>query len=224
MIHWEHTTPIGVTVEEISGGGEFSPRVWKLYAFQIFGESGADYREVGHHPNGAPYIEDSEELLSISHTKNFMVFGRIPRPGGSSDVRMGIDTECADRAQAAKVVGRILSEEERALIAAYAKRLETGDAHHAPMPEEQAQVEAAILAWTLKEALYKAALFDEESANGIDYSRDLRILSMPEIASSPLIPHPELGRGEITVSGETIPMILYAYRSEDAIVAIALAE
>lgn len=221
MIHWEHTTPVGVTVEEISGGDDLSPRVWKLYALQIFGESGADYREVGHHPNGAPYIEDSEELLSISHTKNFMVFARIDH-AGNPDVRMGIDTERADRAQAAKVVERILSEKERALMADYAKQLEVGDAHHAPKPAEQARIEAAILAWTLKEALYKAALFDEESAKGIDYSRDLRILSMPEVASTPMIPHPELGRGEITVSGRTIPMRLYVYQSDNNIVAIAV--
>lgn len=225
FIYWRYDTSAGVRVEQLSGGEDKSSRIWKILALQVFGENGGDrYREVGHFPSGAPYIEDSTQRISISHTVHFMVVASLPRtPEANLEefnlrTAMGIDAERADRAQACRVVDRIMSEEEKKLMEEYTESLTHPGAHRQAMESERAQVEAAVLTWTIKEALYKAAL--EE---GMDFAKNLKIRRYPEICSNPLVKSPEYGEAEIIRKDCDLPiaMRLFSYRTDDHIVTIA---
>lgn len=226
FIYWKYDTSVGVRVEQLSGGEDKSARLWKILALQVFGENGTDrYREVGHFPSGAPFIEDSVQRISISHTPHFMVVASLPRtPEAHLDefslrTAMGIDAEKADREQAVRVVERILNEEEIHLMKEYAEQLKFGVKHHLPMESGKAEIETAVLTWTIKEALYKAA-FEE----GIDFSHSLVIKQYPEVCSAPTVKTPRLGEAEIhrKEGGAPIPMRLFSYRTEGHIVTIAL--
>ncbi len=226
FIYWRHDTSVGVRVEELSGCDDKSPKLWKILALQVFGENGGDrYREVGHYPSGAPYLEDSVQRISISHTPHFMVVATLPRTPEahleefSIRTAMGIDTEKADREQVLKVIDRVLSDSEIELMNAYAYDLSQGTPLRPSLPEKTARIRAAILAWTIKEALYKAEL--EE---GIDFKTNLRILKFPEICNGPLVSSPILGLAEIDHGGYPSPieMKLFSYLSEGHIVTIAL--
>lgn len=224
FIYWNHPTSIGVQVEEICGGEDKSQKLWKAMALQVYGENGGDrYREIGHYQSGAPFLEDSDQRISISHTAHFMVIASLPRTPEADlsqfNVRtaMGIDAESPRRAQVLRIADRVMSPEEMALADAYAATLQEGDAHHPALPEEEAKVRSYMLAWTVKEALYKAALHE-----GADFRSDLRIISMPEICGNPMVKNPALGEAEITTAGgEKVPMQLFSYESEDHIVTIA---
>ncbi len=223
FIYWRHDTSAGVRVEELSGGEDKSPRLWKILALQVFGENGMDrYREIGHFPSGAPYLEDSDQRISVSHTPRFMVVASLPRTPESHledfnlRTAMGIDVEKADRDQARRVAGRVMSEEELSLMKDYASGLTTPNGKLTP---EEAETRSAVLAWTIKEALYKAALEDE-----IDFRKNLTIKSFPEICRHPLVKNPHYGEAFIlrSDSDKPIEMRLFSYMSEGHIVTIAL--
>lgn len=225
FIYWRHDTSVGVRVEELSGGEDKSPKLWKILALQVFGEHGGDrYREIGHFPSGAPFIEDSNQRISISHTGRFMVAATLPRtPEADLEhftprTAMGIDTEKADRNQALKVAQRIMTDSELDMMSKYAEGLTEGDKAHSPLPEEEAQCRSAVLAWTIKEALYKAALED-----GIDFKANLQILEFPEICNHPIVKSPHTGKARIlrADSPEPVDMTLFSYISEGHIVTIA---
>ena len=134
FVYWRHDTSIGVRVEELSGGEDKSPRLWKILALQVFGENGSDrYREVEHFPSGAPFIAESAQRISISHTPHFMVVASLPRtPEAHLDefslrTAMGVDAEKADREQALRVAERVMTDEEIALMEEYAFHLAEGD-------------------------------------------------------------------------------------------------
>lgn len=226
FVYWRHDTSIGVRVEELSGGEDKSPRLWKILALQVFGENGSDrYREVEHFPSGAPFIAESAQRISISHTPHFMVVASLPRtPEAHLDefslrTAMGVDAEKADREQALRVAERVMTDEEIALMEEYAFHLAEGDTLRSPIQPEKAKTMAAVLAWTIKEALYKAAL--EE---GLDFQHDLRIRRFPEICKTPLSKSPLLGEADIIHEGypDPIEMRLFSYFSEGHIVTIAL--
>ncbi|MDE6271500.1 MAG: 4'-phosphopantetheinyl transferase superfamily protein [Muribaculaceae bacterium] len=226
FIYWRHDTSVGVRVEELSGCEDKSPKLWKILALQVFGENGGErYREVGHYPSGAPYLEDSVQRISISHTPHFMVVASLPRtPEAHLDefntrTAMGIDTEKSDREQALNVAARVMNEAEIELMDSFAYDLSQGSSQRPAIPEKTAKIRSAVLAWTIKEALYKAAL--EE---GIDFKNNLRILKFPEICSGPLVKSPILGHAEIDLEGipGPIEMKLFSYLSEGHIVTIAL--
>lgn len=225
FIYWRYDTSAGVRVEQLSGCEDKSPRLWKLMALQVFGEHSSDrYRQVGHYSSGAPFIEDSNQRISISHTPHFMVIASLPRtPEAHLDefqvrTAMGIDTEMANRQQARSVVGRVTNDEEKAMMEVFAHSLTYPGAHRRPVEPEQAATEAAVLTWTIKEALYKAA-FEE----GIDFAKCLVIRKYPEICSNPLVKSPIYGEAEIfrKDSVAPIPMRLFSYRTEGHIVTIA---
>lgn len=215
FIYWRHNTSVGVRVEELSGGEDKGARLWKILALQVFGEKGGDhFREIGHFASGAPYLEDSVQRISVSHTPHFMVVASLPRTPEADLVKfslrtaMGIDVERADRAQALKVAERVMNDSELSLMEDYAQRID----------DTATKVKTAVLAWTIKEALYKAAL--EE---GIDFRNDLIIRKFPEISDTPLKKNPDLGRAEIRLGeGVVIDMTLFSYLSEGHIVTIAL--
>lgn len=209
LVYWRHDTPAGVRVEEISGGTDLSSKVWKAMALQVFAENGGDrYRVIEHSPTGAPLLDDMPQRISVSHTGHFLCIAQLP-PTPEADMlafspraAMGIDCEKQDREQVMRIRERFLAQEELNLV-------------------EQDSVEANILAWTCKEALYKAALIP-----GLDFRAAIIIRKLPVICDSPAPLTPAeadpFGLAEIlTPDGETIAMQLYSYRSEGHIVTMA---
>ena len=71
FVYWRHITPIGVKVEEVTGGEGKTGRTWLAMARQIYCENGRDglFRTILHLPSGAPLIEEEETRISITHTQ-----------------------------------------------------------------------------------------------------------------------------------------------------------
>lgn len=199
-------------MEEVSGHEHKSGEVWRQLASQIYCENGKDrYRQIDHTPSGAPLLEGEHTRISITHTGHLLAVASLPKTPEadltcfSPRTAMGIDAERADREQVLRIRDRFLSPEEQALVAAD-------------------DVEANVVAWTVKEALYKAALTE-----GLDWRASLRIERMPALVDdldpkrAPacfgsaviLLPAPDGGT-------EKYPMELYSYRSDDCIVTIAV--
>lgn len=209
FIYWRHGTPAGIVVEEISGGEDKSPAVWKAMALQVFGENGKDrFRIIGHYPNGAPYLEDEQQRISISHTSRFLCVAELPRtPEADLEkfglrTALGIDCERCDREQTVKVRERVLSERELEMI-------------------DKEDIIGNVLLWTCKEALYKAAL-----TPGLDFATQLEIIRPPVICEHPGPLNKEnpspLGEGRIHFpDGKTVTMDLYSYKSEGHVVTLA---
>lgn len=200
FIYWRHLTPVGIRVEEVCGGEDRTGAVWRALAGQVYRENGRNgYREVGHRESGAPYIEGGEERISVTHTTGLLAVASLPRTPEadleqfSTRTALGIDAERWDREKVCSLRERFLSEEELALV-----------------PE--GDVKAGILAWTAKEALYKAAL-----TPGIDFRRDIRIISLPDSETG------ALGKAWIKPGKESeeVEMDLYAYSSEGCCVTLA---
>lgn len=236
FISWRHPTSVGINVEEITGGDDKSGAVRKAMALQVFGENGGDrFREITHASSGAPLLADSAQRISVTHTPRLLAVALLPRTPEadltdfSIRTAMGIDAEMHDRAQVLNVAPRIMTPGEISLAEEEALQFEKGDAHHQPMQEEPARIRAFILAWTIKEALYKAALQE-----GMDFKEDLRIERLPEICSFPTVPSPRTGKGYILRAvdpgggdpgekkrKERIEMDLFSYESENHIVTLA---
>ncbi|MDE5773358.1 MAG: 4'-phosphopantetheinyl transferase superfamily protein [Muribaculaceae bacterium] len=209
FIYWNHKTPAGIQVEEICGAEDKALSVWKELALQVYGENGKDrFRVIDHTETGAPLLEDMDQRISVSHTGRFLCVAQLPRTPEADMHRysprsaMGIDCERTDREQVLKVRERFLSEHELEMI-----------------PSED--VEQNILAWTCKEALYKAAL-----TPGLDFRAAIEIVRMPRIC-----PHPgPLKKGDDTPFGAAVittpdgkkhEMSLYSYLSEGHIITLA---
>ena len=164
FVSWRHNTPVGVKVDEVFGMDSKSGKVWLEMARQIFCELGEpNYREIGHYESGAPFIYSLNARLSITHTSNLFIGAFLPKtPDQNLEIfnprtAMGIDAEKIDRSQVLKIRSKFLSEKEMDLV-----------------PEDN--LEANILAWTSKEALYKAAL-----TPGLDFKENIIITKLPEI-------------------------------------------
>lgn len=164
IIYWRHRTPPGVKVEEIfSGTGGRTPRLWGILARQVYNENAADqgYRNIEHFADGAPYLPGSDTRISVSHTLGMLVVATLPRTpevdmaSFSPRAAMGIDTETLDRVVRADLLPRFLNDSELAMVGDDPRR--------------------ALLAWTAKEALYKAA-----RREGLDWRTDMVIEALPE--------------------------------------------
>ena len=104
---------------------------------------------LAHAPSGRPLLENADGLhISISHSADYVavVFGPIEG--------IGIDVE-QPRAQLARVAPRVLSAAEMAVYGRSERLL--------------------LKAWTLKEALYKAALTE-----GVDFRCDITLPLSPD--------------------------------------------
>ncbi len=74
-----------------------------------------------------------------------------------------------------------------------------------------------ILAWTCKEALYKAVMGEAS-----DWKEDYRIISLPNIAQSVSQATPEkYGKGVVRTSGGEMEMLLSSWEIEGHIVTLA---
>lgn len=200
FIYWPHFTPVGIKVEEVSGGENRTGAVWRALAMQVYCENGrGGYRELRHRESGAPYIEGEEERISVTHTSGLLAVASLPRTPEadlekfSPRTALGIDAECWNREKVCQLRERFLSEEELSL---------------AP-PDD---VKASILAWTAKEALYKAAL-----TPGLDFRRDIKISTLPNPDDG------TVGKALVRIgeSKEQVEMELYSYTSENCCVTLA---
>lgn len=207
FIYWRHPTPAGIKVEEVCGGEDRDGMVWRELARQVYCENGKDnYREIGHFDSGAPFLEGADERISVTHTRHFMAVATIPVPNGT-DLRyfspasaLGIDAEMADRAQVLKIREKFLSDKELEMI-----------------PDDN--VEVNILAWTAKEALYKAAL-----TPGIDFRNALSIINLPMIDTISDFQKSSKTFGQASIlfpDGNKVSLKLYSYYSEGRIVTLA---
>lgn len=197
-IYCRHHTPIGVKIEEISGAEQRSGAVWRAMAMQVWKENGPDgYRDIYHTQAGAPLVYDSDARISLSHARHLLVVATLP-PTPEADLEqysdrtaLGVDAELADRDQVLRVRERYLSERELGLFAAD-------------------DVKANILAWTCKEALYKAAL-----CPGLDWREDISIEVPPTLGHAD-------GRASVKMRGSEYPFTLYSYECDGYIVSVAI--
>lgn len=208
FIYWPHPTPPGIKVEEVSGMTSRSGALWREMAMQIYCENGRDgFREIGHFSNGAPFLFGTTARISITHTDHLLAVASLPKTPEANlsefnpRTALGIDAERLDRNQVLKVRQKFLSDAELAMVA--------GD-----------DLEANIMAWTAKEALYKAAM-----SEGLDFRKAIRIESLPAIdrkMNLPGAPSPVIGKALVIhpLAGE-VEMHLYAYESEECCVTLA---
>ena len=222
FIYWRHPTPVGIKVEEISGMENKSGKLWRDMAMQIYCENGVDgFREIGHFANGAPFLFGLTSRISITHTAHLLAVATLPKTPEANlsqfapRTAMGIDAERLDREQVIKVRDKFLSDEEKAIVS-------------------EDSLEANIIAWTSKEALYKAAMTE-----GLDFRNDITIKSLPAIdrqMNLPGAPAPVIGKAQVLVADmrnhqdespateirkEVVEMELYSYESEGCCVTIA---
>lgn len=207
FIYWLHHTPVGIKVEEISGMESKSGRIWEVMAKQIYCENGRDgYRDLGHFANGAPFLFGQLTRISLTHTDHLLAVATLPKTPEANLAQfaprtaLGIDAERANRQQVLKVRDRFLSDTEKELV-----------------PAED--IEANIIAWTAKEALYKAAMTE-----GLDLRTDIILRQLPELdrkMNLPGAPTPILGKAVLRLPNPDNPtskseyeMELYTYLSK----------
>ncbi len=194
FMYEKEMAPCGVAVEMIYGADEKSAKVWKLFAMQIFSEAEGDYRSIEHFDNGAPYLEGVPQRISVSHTPHFLVVASIPKTPDidlsevTPRTAMGIDIEKSDRAQVLKIREKFLCKEELQLLPSVDD----------PDKSSLDTIKSFILAWTCKEALYKAVMGESS-----DWKNDYRILSLPKTAQNLSHATPDkYGKAEIILHGE----------------------
>ncbi len=211
FIYWPHHTPVGIKVEEVSGMDTKSGKVWREMAKQIYCENGKDsYRELGHYANGAPFVYGTPSRISMTHTDHLLAVATLPKTPEADlskfnpRTAMGIDAERLDREQVMRVRDKFLSDAEQEMI-----------------PEDD--LEQNIIAWTCKEAIYKAGMTE-----GVDFRNDITLESLPEIdrqMNHPGAPAPVLGKGSILLTTDKgtsrLDMEMYSYQSDDYRVTIA---
>lgn len=209
FIYWPHPTPVGIRVEEVCGMESKSGRLWEEMAKQIYCENGRDgYREIGHFSNGAPFLFGQTTRISLTHTGHLLAVASLPKTPEADlahfapRTALGIDAERNDRSQVFKIRERFLSPSELELV-------------------EADNLEANIIAWTAKEALYKAAMTE-----GLDLRNDIIITRLPLIDRKMNMPGatpPEAGKAIIRIpvvkdtpisAYKEYEMELYTYESE----------
>lgn len=210
FIYWRHHTLPGIKVEEVCGGEDRPVKLWKEMAYQVYSENGKDgYREIGHFRNGAPFLMGESGRISITHTGRFLAVATLP-PTPEVDLSvfseraaLGIDAERSDREQTLKVRAKFLSDAEQLIV-------------------DEDDVKQNVLAWTVKEALYKAAM-----QPGLDFIEDITILSLPKIGPAvPVYDKAEFdpirtGEATVRIDGSGYRFVLYSYESEGNIVTLA---
>lgn len=168
-------------------------------AGQVYAENGKDdYRVLSYLPCGAPVLEGEHSRISLTHTDHLMAVATLP-PTPEIDLRqfnqrsaLGIDAEKLDREQVLKVRPRFLADEELAMI-----------------PETD--LRANLLAWTAKEAVWKAML-----TPGLDFQKAIVIKRLP-------IPGQESGEAMVhTAHGDTLTYNLYSFIYSGYLITLAL--
>ncbi len=225
FIYEKNISRSGIAVEEIYGADEKTPKVWKLFALQILSEVEGDYRNIEHFDNGAPFFDGISQRISVSHTTHHLVVASIPK---TPDINLeevnirtaiGVDIERADRQQVLKVLDKFLTAEEQMLLPSCP---EVVDASLSLSDDDASQPTTEyILAWTCKEALYKAVM-------GVapDWKEDYRIIALPKLANdikSATID--KYGKAVINIPGaDPIDIHLSSWQSEGHIITLAFSK
>lgn len=210
FVTWHHKTPIGVKVDEVFGMDNKSGKVWTELARQIFSEqSDHYYRIIEHWNNGVPYMEGYPGRISVTHTDHFFAVALLPKTPEenleifNSRTAMGIDAESLSRSQVLKVRSKFLSHSEMEMV-------------------NEKDITENIIAWTCKEALYKAAI-----TPGLDFVNSIILEKLPAIANDNT-PKEEIILGKAKVifpEGSLIPAVdfkLYSYESYGCCITIAI--
>ncbi|MDE6290578.1 MAG: 4'-phosphopantetheinyl transferase superfamily protein [Muribaculaceae bacterium] len=213
FLYEREIAPCGVAVEMIYGAEEKSAKVWKIFAMQIFSEAEGDYRSIEHLESGVPMLDGIAQRISVSHTSHCMAIASLPKTPDIDltevNVRtaIGIDLEKADRAQVMKIRDKFLAESEKGLLPVVENIDRASDE----------DVRKHILAWTCKEALYKA-----DMGMAPDWKEDYRIISLPHPASDMLSATPrKYGKGLIKTNEGYMEMWLSSWMFEGHVVTLA---
>lgn len=162
FIYWRHPTPPGIKVEEVCGGDIYGGATWMEMARQLYCENGRDaYRDIGHFKDGAPFLFGETTRISVTHCRGLFAVATLP-PTPEVDLAffseraaLGIDAEWADRTQVLRIRERFLNAVELDMVPAD-------------------DILSNVVAWTVKEAAYKAA-----RTPGLDFRSDISIRRLP---------------------------------------------
>lgn len=206
FIYWRHILPQGIKIEEISGRDDKSGNVWRTLAYQVYGENGKnDFRSISHTDAGAPILDNDNARISVAHTDRMLIVASLPKTpetdllSFNTRTALGVDIEKSDREQVLRIRHKFLSDEEMTGI-------------------QQNDLTANLVAWTAKEALFKAAW-----QKTIDYRNDLRITSIPTLQTQfPLSADATVvGKAFIRRHDGEYPMNLISYISDGYIITVA---
>lgn len=205
--------PCGIAVEMIYGADEKSAKVWKLFAMQIFSEAEGDYRSIEHLEFGAPVLDGIPQRISVSHTSHCLAVASLPKTPdidlGKVNARtaIGIDIEKSDRRQVLKIRDKFLSVSEKTLLP------DVSDIDKAT----EGDISQHILAWTCKEAMYKA-----DMGMAPDWKEHYRIVRLPVIASDIISATSEkYGKGVISMPDGEMEFTLSSWEFEGHVMTLA---
>lgn len=144
--------------------------------------------QLSHTQEGAPFIHGIETSLSISHSQRFVCIAT------NSSHRIGIDIE-SPTDKILRVRNKFLNFDEQA--------------HIAP-----ADMMSSLIAWTSKEAIYKAA-----SIKGIDFKEDIRLHNISQATSDDNI---IINQGKLIHASEIKHYDLYSMTIESDMLTLAI--
>lgn len=131
---------------------------------------------VGHRDTGAPYLVGREDIsLTVSHSRDYAAVAFSTRR------TIGVDIE-QWREQLLRVAPRVLSESEMAVYGVSSNLL--------------------LRAWTMKEALYKAAL-----TPGLDFRRDIMLPPHPASTAATVAGRPYTIIATLTIAPHTLTLV-----------------
>lgn len=131
---------------------------------------------VGHRDTGAPYLVGREDIsLTVSHSRDYAAVAF------SAERTVGVDIE-QWREQLVRVAPRVLSESEMAVYGVSSDLL--------------------LRAWTMKEALYKAAL-----TPGLDFRRDIMLPPHPASTVATVAGRPYTIIASLTIAPDTLTLV-----------------
>lgn len=166
---------LGITPIEADPGRTRTEREHAAVGDIIARFFGVDAR-IGHRDTGAPYLVGREDIsLTVSHSRDYAAVAFSTRR------TIGIDIE-QWREQLLRVAPRVLSESEMAVYGVSSDLL--------------------LRAWTMKEALYKAAL-----TRGLDFRRDIMLPSHPASTAATVAGRPYTIIATLTIAPDTLTLV-----------------
>lgn len=166
---------LGITPIEADPGRTRTEREHAAVGAIIARFFGAD-AIVGHRDTGAPYLVGREDIsLTVSHSRDYAAIAFSTRR------TVGVDIE-QWREQLVRVAPRVLSESEMAVYGVSSDLL--------------------LRAWTMKEALYKAAL-----TPGLDFRRDIGLPPHPASTAATVAGRPYTIIATLTIAPDTITLV-----------------
>lgn len=131
---------------------------------------------IGHSDTGAPYLVGREDIsLTVSHSRDYAAVAF------SAERTVGVDIE-QWREQLLRVAPRVLSESEMAVYGISSDLL--------------------LRAWTMKEALYKAAL-----TPGLDFRRDIMLPPHPASTAATVAGRPYTIIATLTIAPHILTLV-----------------